>query len=160
MDINKNLICPISSSKINETVARINGGLTLLFVVVFLLTGNLYLISFLIVDFLLRSLKKSKYSPFSILSKFIVKTFRLKPRIINAGPKIFAARVGILFSVLIFIFSFIGLNTLAFVFLGVFGFCAFLEFVFGFCVACQIYPFIYKLTYQSDVNTDFKMKSS
>lgn len=145
MDINTNAICPISASKINETVARINGGLTMLFIVAFLFTGNLYLIGFLTIDFLLRSLKKSKYSSFSIFSKFIVRTFKIKSRIINAGPKIFAARVGLLFSALIFIFSFIGLSSLTFVLLGVFGFCAFLESVFGFCVACQIYPFIYKV---------------
>jgi hypothetical protein len=34
----------------------------------------------------------------------------------------------------------------------VFGVCAFLESAFGLCIACEIYPFVYKFTYRSKLS--------
>ncbi|MBP6661907.1 MAG: DUF4395 family protein, partial [Paludibacter sp.] len=34
----------------------------------------------------------------------------------------------------------------------IFGICAFLESAFGFCIACEIYPLIYKFTYRSKLS--------
>jgi len=144
-------LCPISDKKIDDHVARFNGAFTVLFLTAFIITGNLLPILFLFVDFALRSGKYSKYSAFSYLSRKIINTFSIKPELINAGPKIFAARIGVVFNIGIIISVLVGLNNLSFVFTGVFGVCAVLESVFGYCVACQIYPFVYKLTFHSKV---------
>jgi len=62
-------ICPISNQKINETVARLNGLFTVLFLIAFVLTNNLFIISSLLVDFLLRATNNSKYSVLPLFQK-------------------------------------------------------------------------------------------
>ncbi len=144
-------ICPISDKKIDDHVARINGAFTVLFLSAFIITGNLVPILFLFVDFALRSGKYSRFSVFSFLSRKIIKLFSIKPELINAGPKIFAARIGFVFNILILSSVLFGLDNLSIAFTGVFGACAILESVFGYCVACQIYPLVYKLTFHSKI---------
>ncbi len=146
-----NAICPISISKIDENVARLNGTFTVILFAVFALTLNIIPVVFLLVDFLLRGAELSKYSPLAQLSIFLLKTFNVKKKPINAGPKIFAARIGVVFSAGILLFTLLNLPTAAFIFTAIFGACAFLEAAFSFCVACQIYPFVYKFTYQSKI---------
>ena len=139
--------CPISNKKIDEHVARLNGGFTLLFIGLFIASESIIPIIFLFLDFALRSGNLSRYSPLAYLSRNIAGSLFLKPLLINAGPKIFAARIGLVFNILIILFYLSGLSGLSFVFTAIFGVCAILESVFGYCVACQVYPFVYKLTY-------------
>jgi len=141
-------ICPISNQKINETVARLNGFFTVIFLLTFAVTGNMLVISVLLIDFLLRATNHSKYSIFAIVSKSIAKNLALKERFINAGPKIFAARIGLVFTVSILFSIIFGFGTAAYVLTAIFGLCAFLEAVFGLCIACEVYPFVYKFLYQ------------
>lgn len=147
--MNSNAICPISNKKIDENVARFNGGFTVILLVVFLITQNIIPIVFLLIDFFLRSAELSAYSPLANLSKFVINAFGIKKNPINAGPKIFAARIGVLFSALILISNLTGYETASYVFTAIFGFCAFLESAFGYCVACQIYPIVFRLTYKA-----------
>ena len=154
--------CPISYKKIDENVARLNGFFTVLLLVVYLLTSNLLPIAFLVVDFFLRAVEKSKYSPLAILSKSLLKLFSAKSAPINAGPKIFAARVGLLFSVLVLLFAVLQLPVVAIVVAVIFGACAFLEAAFNYCVACKLYPIFFKIIYQSDyrklnIKSDFNI---
>ncbi|MDR3651616.1 MAG: DUF4395 domain-containing protein [Paludibacter sp.] len=143
--------CPISDRKIDEHVARLNGAFTLLFLAVFIFSGSILPIIFLFADFALRSGSFSRFSPLAFISKNIAKSLFSKPQLINAGPKIFAARIGLVFNIVIILSFLVGLNTLAFVFTGIFGICAFLESAFGICVACQIYPFVYRFTYHAKI---------
>jgi hypothetical protein len=143
--------CPISDKRIDEHVARLNGGFTVLFLALFVLTGSVLPILFLFADFALRSGNYSRFSPLAYLSRNVAKSLSLKPLLINAGPKIFAARIGVVFNLAIMLSYFSGLNNLSIILTGVFGACAFLESAFGYCVACQIYPFVYKLTFHSKI---------
>jgi hypothetical protein len=72
----------------------------------------------------------------------------LKQNPINAGPKFFAARIGLLFSSLIVI-SFVFSSFLsAYSLTGVLLLFSFLEGFLGICVACGIYPFVYRVLYK------------
>lgn len=160
--MNNNAFCPISFKKIDEHVARLNGFFTVILLVVFLLTTNIIPVLFLVADFFVRSIEKPQYSPLAIISKFILKLLKVNPQLINAGPKIFAARIGLLFSVLVGLSVVFGLGTTAVVFTVIFGVCALLEAAIGFCVACRIYPFVYKLIYQNSsavnkINSDYQI---
>ena len=146
-----NAICPISINKVDENVARLNGIFTVLLLVVFALTGNILPVLFLLIDFVMRGAELSKFSPLAIISKLILTSLNIHKKPINAGPKIFAARIGILFSFGIVLFYFLQIQSVALIFTGVFAFCAFLEGFFGYCVACQIYPFVYKFTFKSAI---------
>ena len=143
--------CPISIKKIDEHVARLNGAFTILFLTVFILFGNIAPVIILLVDFALRSGQFSRYSLLSFISRNVAKLFLLKPVMINAGPKIFAARIGLLFNFAIILSFISGFNNSSYLFTSVFGVCALLESAFGFCVACRFYPFVYKLTFHSDI---------
>ena len=145
-------LCPISIKRINENVARANAYLTVGFLTAYLLTSNVMIIGFLLVDFLLRGFELSQYSPFSIVSNKVVQVLASKPKLINAGPKIFAARIGLFFSLSILVSALLGFNSVAAGFAAVFVVCAVLEAVVGFCLACQIYPFVYKIFYESKLN--------
>jgi len=147
-----NNLCPISDSKTDEHVARLNALFTVITLIAFLLTYNMFTILLLLTDFTLRGTENSRYSIFAIVSKQLVKTFGIQKKPVNSGPKIFAARIGILFSLLVFVSTIFGFDTVAQVFAIVFGICAFLEAAFGFCVACRIYPFVYRLSYRTDFN--------
>jgi hypothetical protein len=146
-----NALCPISINKIDENIARLNALFTVLLLVLYLLTENVFPILFLLFDFTLRGVELGKFSPLALLAKFILKSLHVKPKTTNAGPKIFAARIGIFFSFLILLFSLLELPNPAIVFTAIFGLCAFLESAFNFCVACQIYPYVYKWLYKSTI---------
>ncbi|MEI7675221.1 MAG: DUF4395 domain-containing protein [Bacteroidales bacterium] len=142
-------LCPISDRRIDENVTRFNATFTVLFLVIFLLTNNLFPIAFLAIDFLTRGAKKPEYSLFARLSNLTVNALSISPKIINAGPKFFAARIGFAFSVGILLASALNATVVVYALTAVFALCAFLEAAFAFCVACQIYPFLYKLVYES-----------
>lgn len=137
--------CPISSNRINERVARLNGLLTFLLVIFFIFTRQWFIPAFLTIDFLMRSTNLSKLSPLAIISRSIVKLFSMKRKLINAGPKIFAARIGLIVSSAILILSLIGLNITPIVLAGILGLFSFLETAFGYCVACEVYPHFNRL---------------
>ncbi|HEY3270077.1 MAG TPA: DUF4395 family protein [Geothrix sp.] len=66
----------------------------------------------------------------------------LPVRTINAGPKRFAASVGFLFSLGIWLALVAGMRSLGLGLALVLGACAGLEAFFGFCLACQIHPWL------------------
>ena len=142
-------ICPISDKKINERVARVNGAFTVLLLTLFGFTGQWFIPAFLVVDFYMCSGSLSKYSPVGFSSRNIVKLMSLEELLINAGPKIFAARIGLVFSAVILLASVTGLHVTALAFVAVLGVFSFMEAAFGICVACKIYPFVYKFLYKT-----------
>ena len=134
--------CPISFKTIDERVARVNGALTVLTLALTVFGGLPWLLLPLGADFFIRAFLEPKYSPFAAAGRKLVKALGLAPKMTNAGPKIFAARLGFLFCALAYALYWSGFalagNTVA----GLFMFFAFLEAAFGFCVACKVYPLI------------------
>ena len=141
-------LCPVSDKRINAQIARINGSFTVLLLIVFGLTQNIIPVLILAVDFLLRATDYSKYSLIAISSRSIVSYLGLNASLVNAGPKIFAARLGFIFSTLIIMLLLVNNTLPALVFAGVLGLFSFLEAAFGLCVACTIYPLVYRLIYR------------
>jgi hypothetical protein len=64
---------------------------------------------------------------------------------INAGPKIFAARVGLILSLLGSILLFSVSFEAALVVFSILGFFSFMEFALNYCVACKLYPYVLPL---------------
>ncbi|WP_303918664.1 DUF4395 domain-containing protein [Draconibacterium sediminis] len=141
-------ICPISDKKINEGAARLNAVFVTLLLLVFLLTNQWLIPAFLAIDFLMRSGNLSRYSPIGFSSRNIIQILPLGELHINAGPKIFAARIGFIFSLVIFITAISDLLWSSLAVSGILFLFSFLEAVFGICVACKLYPFIYSFIYK------------
>lgn len=152
--MNTNAVCPISDKVMNEYIARFNAFFTVVFLAVFLITGNLIPVIFLLFDFLLRAKLLTKYSPFAIISTQVISFFKIKNKPVNAGPKIFAVRFGVFFNISIFLLMILGFSTIALAVAVIFAFFAFLEAAFGFCVACKVYPYFYSL--KAIMNTPIK----
>lgn len=66
----------------------------------------------------------------------------------NAGPKLFAARIGLLFSIGIVGGLLSGGTGLALTFTAVLAIFSLLEGALGFCMACVIYPYFYRLVHK------------
>ncbi len=136
-----NLICPVSSDRINENTARVNGFLVATVVALFASTRNIFLIGFLLVDFFIRAFTSLKYSPSSWLSSQVVKRLRLPYMKTDKAPKVFAARVGFLFAAATLGFFSINRKVSVAVSLVLMSF-AILESVFNFCVGCLVYTYV------------------
>jgi hypothetical protein len=148
MNIKSYALCPVSDKRVNERVARINGAFTVLLLLSSGFTKSIIPVVFLAADFLLRASDYSRYSLVGISSKGIVRYFGLNENIINAGPKIFASRLGFVMASLIIFFFVLNAYIPAIALGGVLGLFSFLEASFGFCVACEIYPYVYRLLYK------------
>jgi len=112
-------LCPISEKKVNERVARVNATFTVLLITGFLITQNIFFVAFLAIDFFLRTADRAKYSLVAISSKNIIKYLQVKELMINAGPKIFAARIGLILSGLIIISHILNVKIPALVIAGI-----------------------------------------
>ncbi len=137
----KALICPVSVEKIDNNIARLTGILTSIMIILFLITQNIWFIVILTLDFLIRSLVKVKYSPLSWISAKLVHYLSLKVKLIGKAQKIFAARIGFLFSFLSSIFYYIDPFS-SFIISGILLFFALLEGVLDICVGCLIYTYL------------------
>ncbi|NPA40293.1 MAG: DUF4395 domain-containing protein [Thermodesulfobacteria bacterium] len=135
--------CPISFLKTDENVARLNAGLTTILISVYVFTEVKWIIFILMYEFLIKGIfLQEKLSIFTLFSKNILKIFKVSPKIVDAGPKIFAARLGFIFTMFIFGVYLAGMEKISDVLAGILGFFAGLEAIFGFCIACKIYPLL------------------
>ena len=99
-------------------------------------------------DFIIRAIPHSKLSPLNIISQNIARYLSVGEKLINAGPKIFAARIGALVAALIIIAYILSFTVLSWILAGILVLFSFLEAALGICVACKLYPYIYKLLYK------------
>ena len=117
------------------------------FVISLGVTQNIIPVVFLAIDFLLRASDYSKYSLVGISSKGIVRYFGISENIINAGPK-YLQHAWVLYSAPLLYFFIFGAWSACFVIGRILGLFSFLEAAFGLCVACEIYPFVYRFLYK------------
>lgn len=137
--------CPLIFRQVDATVTRINTLFVILGIIAFLVTQNPVVLILLIVDFILRLYGYKHLSPINISSLFIQKKFSLPTKMEDAGAKRLAAFFGTGFTIALLICSLLDANfAIAFI-SGVFLFCATLELIFGYCIACKIYYIAKKL---------------
>ncbi|MCB0012448.1 MAG: DUF4395 family protein [Anaerolineales bacterium] len=137
----KNLVCPISSERINGHVVRLTGLMMATLLALFLLTGDPSFILAALVDYMVRAFTDLPYSPASWLAARIVALFGWPLKRIDRAPKIFAARVGWLFAATAAALAFIYLPASQIVAATLMGF-ALLEAVLDLCVGCLVYTYI------------------
>jgi hypothetical protein len=130
---------------VNERAVQINAALAILSIILFFYTPYKWLIFVLSIDFLIRGFFNPSYSLYSAVSKTILRILKTKPIMVNAGPKIFAAKIGFIFCCLIAVFYFLNCQAISLVVGSVFVFFAALEAIFRVCIACKVYPFIHKM---------------
>lgn len=138
----KELICPISAERVNERVARCNALLTILLVVSAIYFKSPLIMLLLVADFFVRAFTSLRTSPLNFISTNMVQIMGLELKPIDKAPKIFAARLGFLMSLVILVLTLAGALTASLIVAGILSLFAFLEFAFGFCAGCVIYTYL------------------
>lgn len=145
----KNLICPVSAEKIHENLPRVTAFIVTGILLSYILTGFLPIVIFLMYDFFVRGYNYAKYSLIYQIAKPVSEHFQNSGTFIDKAPKLFAARLGGIMSVLIVVFHLTHVEIIASALAVLVGVLAALECFFNLCVGCYIYswfvlPFIRK----------------
>lgn len=138
----RQIVCPISQDVVDEKITRINALIGILLIVTaFVMDSSIFLIV-LMADFFMRAFTQVKHSLISYVSHRLSNALNLKEKPISKAPKIFAARLGFLMSLVIVGLFLTQLTTAAMVVAGMLVFFASLEFALGICMGCIIYTYI------------------
>ncbi|WP_430972496.1 DUF4395 domain-containing protein [Sunxiuqinia rutila] len=138
----KNLFCPISDERINEQVPRVTALLVILTVIASFAFQLPVLMALVAGDFFIRAFTKLKFSPLSCLAYWMVKWLKIPAKPIDKAPKVFAARMGFVMTVMITVLLGLNFSLAAMVVAGILLFFASLEFAFAFCAGCTIYTYL------------------
>jgi hypothetical protein len=143
--------CPVSGKMRDNTTARVVAGF------VFIISGAALLVSLLIsaqtasiitgilsIDFIIRAFYKPKYSLLATLARGFVSGLKLPPKMVDSGPKVFAARIGVIFSVVTTVLFAANLLYIGVVVIVILLLCASLESFLSFCLGCWMYSFLPK----------------
>ena len=136
------LICPVSTERVDENRVRVTAFGVVILMGVFFLTGNPVFPAILAVDFYIRAFTKLKYSPLSWLAHLFVRITGTQPLWIDKAPKMFAARIGLLLTVITAGASLLGLTMTANVVAATLVLFAFLECGINFCAGCWVYTYV------------------
>lgn len=138
-------ICPIDGTLINEPTVRVVAALVAITAV-----GGIYFQSpliflFLAFDFYVRGFNKKEWSLFRYFGIKTVTIIDVKEKLIDAGGKKFASKVGFILSTILIILSFLQMPLAVYTLCGILILFATLEAVLAFCVGCKIYTFYTKI---------------
>ncbi len=137
--------CPISGDSRNERVARVVAAFVIAIVVAAVVLGPPWagvILLLLALDFAVRGFGSARRSPLATLARGLANTLRLTPKPVDAAPKKFAARIGVVFSALSGLLYVTRLPAAALVVAGVLVVCATLEAALGYCVGCKVYALL------------------
>ncbi len=139
------LECPVDFKKVNENKVRLTALWVLLVVVLFVYTRWNVLIALLVVDFTYRAFEFGAYSLLNKLSDVVIFLVKIPAKPIDQAPKLFAAKIGLLFTIAILGSTYTSYQTSTIVLSGILIFFAFLESFLGFCAGCYVYTFFQKI---------------
>jgi hypothetical protein len=143
--------CPISGEQRDNNTVRFVAGFTTIIAIAALLVANMVdtlpaavITGLLAIDFIIRAFFKPKYSPLATLARGTTSALNLDKVMVDSAPKVFAARIGVLFSVTSTILFALGLQLPGSIVLDILIVCAFLESVLSFCLGCWFYALLPK----------------
>lgn len=131
--------CPLIFRHVDANIVRINTLFVIISVIGFLFTQSVSILLLLSVDFLLRLCGYKHISPIHNLSLLIQRNLSIPVKMEDAGAKRLAAFFGLGFTVALVIFHLIGVKLAIDAIAAIYLFCASLELLFGYCIACKIY---------------------
>lgn len=131
----------ISKFYIDENIARLIAAQVIAITVFALIFQWEFILLLLTIDFAVRAFTYYP-SPLAFLAKIITRLLSLKPKLVLAAPKKFAAGVGFVFVLTIFILVYFNYLFAAYIVGGILIIFAFLESVFKICMGCYVYNWI------------------
>jgi len=138
----KEMICPVSPERVDENRVRATAFGVVVTMGFFLMTEWWIFPALLGLDFFIRAFTKLTYSPISWLGHMLVRMIGTDPVWIDKAPKIFAARIGFIFSVLTLAGTLLGMTLFSFITASTLVIFAFLECGLNFCMGCWVYTYV------------------
>lgn len=135
------LICPVSNERIDEKAVRGTALLSFIIALLFTVKPNLYAAGFLAIDFYSRAFGMKNTSILACSGAGLTQFVPFRSKEIDKAPKIFAARIGFLFSITAFLLMLPHYNLAAQIVMGVLTLFSFLEWSVGFCMGCYVYSY-------------------
>jgi len=136
------LICPVSPDRVDENQVRITALFVVLMMGMFFISGSPVFPSLLAVDFFIRAFTGLSYSPLSYLASLIIKVIGTQTVLIDKAPKVFASRIGLMFTLVTTLGALLHWYLLAYLSGSVLVLFAFLECGLNFCMGCWVYTFV------------------
>ena len=140
--------CPLNFERVDSNVTRLSSLAVASLVIFYLLTSNIYILIFLVLDFTIKLFVNKELSPISILSGFIKSTFKMKNKFTDGGAKRLAAMFGLLFVFLLILTHFLNAWIASLIVAAIFLSCSLFDVFFNYCIGCKVY-FIIKRIYPS-----------
>jgi hypothetical protein len=138
-------ICPIDGTLINEPTVRVVAGLVAITAAVGVYFQSPIVFLFLAFDFFVRGFDKKEWSLFRYFGIRAVTIIDIKEKLIDAGGKKFASKVGFILSAILTIASFLQFPIVIYALGGILVLFATLEAVLAYCVGCKVYTFYTKI---------------
>lgn len=135
----KDLQCPVSFNKVNNSVARVVAAIVIIVSILALVTKAWWLLLFQAYDFFVRAIDKREFSIYRKIAIPIASALNLPEVLVDAAPKRFAAGIGVFFSISIALLLFFDLVIPAISATVLLLVCAFFELTIAFCVGCYVY---------------------
>ena len=130
--------CPVNYKQINAYLIKFYSTIVAAILMMYLFAGWKWPVYLLTADFLIRITAGIRYSPLCIFLNAVMKYLRIKPREIDASTKVFAARVGFMFSLLLSLSVFLHWHLVSLITGTVFLLAVLAEVMLDFCVACYL----------------------
>lgn len=90
-------------------------------------------------DFAVRAFGQPRHSPLAAVARGMVHALKMRPQPVDAAPKRFAAKIGLVFSLSASVLFLAQVPVGAIAVAAILGFCALLESAFGVCIGCKVY---------------------
>ena len=140
--------CPIEGKQINEPTVRVVALLVALSAAAGAWFQSPYVFLFLAYDFYVRGFYKKHWSLFRYIGIQAVTIFEVKEKLIDAGGKRFAAKIGFVFSASLTLFTLFGWLPGVYGLSSVLVLFAMLESTLAYCVGCKMYSILNKITFK------------
>ncbi len=144
-------VCPLNFEKVDSNVTRFSALFVAALVGLYLYTNNVFILYFLIFDFVMKLFLNRGISPISMLAEFFKGLFHIQEKLVDGGAKRLAGFFGLFFVFLLLVIHYVDLWNFSLGIAAVFLACSLLDVFFGFCIACHIY-FIIKKIYPNFMN--------
>jgi len=136
------LICPVSPERVDENRVRVTALGVIVTMGGYFITGNVLIPALLVMDFFIRAFTRFKYSPLGWLAHLTVKVLGIQVILIDKAPKMFAARIGFILTMITSLAALLDLSCLSYILGSVLVFFAFLECGLNFCMGCWLYSYV------------------
>lgn len=143
--------CPLSFTKVDSNVSRFSAFCVAILVMTYLYTLNVYILLFLLIDFVLKLFLNPGISPIMMLAEFLKSTFSVKDKYVDGGAKKLAGYFGLFFVSSLIVTHFFDVWLLSLGIALLFLACSLLDVFFNYCIGCKIY-FIIKKIYPNFMN--------